>query len=68
MPAGELFWLLVQVIASLSRDRTQNLSGSAVLWSKAMLTMSKSHGVLKDYRSQLVLLLALTGLMVAIFF
>lgn len=59
--------LLVQFVASRSRDVDQNVSWPTLLWSKAMLPMSKPYGFLKDYRNQLVLLLTLTALMVAAF-
>ena len=60
--------LVVQILASRSSTVAKTSSRQAILWSKAMLPMSKPYGFLKDYRSQLILLLALTALMVAAFF
>ncbi|MGA1526771.1 MAG: hypothetical protein ACO33Y_02275, partial [Burkholderiaceae bacterium] len=60
--------LVVQILASRSSTVAKTSSRQAILWSKAMLPMSKPYGFLKDYRSQLILLLALTALMVAVFF
>ena len=60
--------LLVQLVTSRSRDAKQSAGWQTILWSRTMLPMSKPYGFLRDYRSQLVLLLALTGLMVTAFF
>ncbi len=60
--------LVVQILASRSSTATTTSGQQATLWSKAMLPMSKPYGFFKDYRSQLILLMIMTALMVATFF
>ena len=60
--------LFVLLVASRGRESTPTANVQAELWSPAMLAMSKPYGFLKDYRSQLAVLIGLTALMVIAFF
>ena len=68
-----LLCLTVQWLVSLNADwredpKPEGTQDEVLLWSRSMLSMSKSYGLWKDYRSQLTVLLVTTALMVLIFF
>lgn len=60
--------LLVQLVVARVGAAEEAAPKNVVLWSKTMLPMTKSYGFLKDYRSQIIVLLVLTAAMVGAFF
>jgi SSS family solute:Na+ symporter len=60
--------LLVQLVVARVGGSAKSASEDVELWSKAMLPMTKSYGLLQDYRAQLFVLLTLTAVMVWFFF
>jgi SSS family solute:Na+ symporter len=61
-------WLVSLNTARQDKPRQGRTEDGVLLWSRSMLPMSRSYDLWKDYRSHLTVLLAVTTLMVLIFF
>jgi SSS family solute:Na+ symporter len=60
--------LLVQLVVARVGGAGKAAPKNVVLWSKAMLPMTKSYGFLRDYRSQIIVLVVFIAAMVGAFF